>query len=89
MPNDRKKADGQGGLMHVILTCASEDVRITTDAAPAEWSALATDSWKEGTEVGTGVGTPVCGSIPAVWKVPADVKTSITKTKLGIPRIGN
>ena len=75
--------------MHVILTCASEDVRITTDAAPAEWSALATDSWKEGTEVGTEVGTPVCAGLPAVWKVPADVKTSITKTKLGIPRIGN
>ena len=74
MSNDSKKADGQGGITHAMLTCASEDVSIAT---------AATDTWNGD---GAGKGLPVNTDVP-VRKAPADVKTSITKTKNGSPMI--
>ena len=75
MSNDSKKADGQGGITHAMLTCAIEE--IATDAS-------ATDTWNGVT--GGAVGSPVATPVNA-RKVPAGVKTSITNTKTGSPMI--
>jgi hypothetical protein len=73
VPNDRKKADGQGGLTHTMSTCAGDDVLSVTcpNVSPG------TDIWNGAC---AGLWSIVGANVPAK-KVPADVITSMVKAK--------